>query len=129
MPLAHGIQVLAALSATTVIVVDRNPEALEFAKTIGATHGVVADGGHIDKVKELALFGSVLRDDFAADSDVDVLIELNPDSTVSLWDVPEMEDELAALFGRRADLVFKGGLRNPFRRHEILSTRQVVYAA
>lgn len=81
------------------------------------------------KVKELAVFGSVLRDDFAADSDVDVLIELDPDSTVSLWNVPEMEDELAALLGRRDDLVFKGGLRNPFRRHEILSTRQVVYAA
>ncbi len=48
-----GIQVLAALSAATVIVVDRNPEALEYAKTIGANHGVVADGGQVDKVKEL----------------------------------------------------------------------------
>jgi NAD+-dependent secondary alcohol dehydrogenase Adh1 len=48
-----AIQVLAALSATTIIVVDRSPEALEFAKTIGADHGVVADGGHVDKVKEL----------------------------------------------------------------------------
>ena len=48
-----GIQVLAALSATTVIVVDRSPEALEFAKTIGAAHGVVADGTQVDKVKEL----------------------------------------------------------------------------
>ncbi|HEY4791746.1 MAG TPA: zinc-binding dehydrogenase, partial [Actinomycetes bacterium] len=48
-----AIQVLAALSATTIIVVDRSPEALEFAKTIGADHGVVADGTHVDKVKEL----------------------------------------------------------------------------
>ena len=48
-----GIQVLAALSATTVIVVDRSPEALEFATTIGADHGVVADGTQVDKVKEL----------------------------------------------------------------------------
>jgi len=48
-----GIQVLKALSATTVIVVDRNPEALEVAKEIGADHGVVADGSQIDKVKEL----------------------------------------------------------------------------
>ena len=48
-----GIQVLAALCATNVIVVDRNPEALEFAKTIGATHGVVADGTQVDQVKEL----------------------------------------------------------------------------
>jgi NAD+-dependent secondary alcohol dehydrogenase Adh1 len=48
-----GIQVLAALSATTVIVVDRSPEALEFAKTIGADHGVVADGTQVDQVKDL----------------------------------------------------------------------------
>jgi NAD+-dependent secondary alcohol dehydrogenase Adh1 len=48
-----GIQVLKALSATTIIVVDRSPDALEFAKTIGADHGVVADGSHVDKVQEL----------------------------------------------------------------------------
>jgi NAD+-dependent secondary alcohol dehydrogenase Adh1 len=48
-----GIQVLAALTATNVIVVDRSPEALEFAQTIGATHGVVADGTQVDQVKEL----------------------------------------------------------------------------
>jgi NAD+-dependent secondary alcohol dehydrogenase Adh1 len=48
-----GIQVLAALTAATVIVVDRNPEALEYAKTIGADHGVVADGTQVDQVKEL----------------------------------------------------------------------------
>jgi NAD+-dependent secondary alcohol dehydrogenase Adh1 len=48
-----GIQVLKALTATTIIVVDRNPEALEAAKEMGADHGVVADGSHIDKVKEL----------------------------------------------------------------------------
>jgi NAD+-dependent secondary alcohol dehydrogenase Adh1 len=48
-----AIQVLAALTATNVIVVDRSPEALEFAKTIGADHGVVADGTQVDQVKEL----------------------------------------------------------------------------
>jgi NAD+-dependent secondary alcohol dehydrogenase Adh1 len=48
-----AIQVLAALSATNVIVIDRSPEALEFAKTIGADHGVVADGTQVDQVKEL----------------------------------------------------------------------------
>jgi NAD+-dependent secondary alcohol dehydrogenase Adh1 len=48
-----GIQVLAALTATTIIVVDRNPEALEFAKQIGADHGVVADGSQVDQVKDL----------------------------------------------------------------------------
>ena len=40
-----------------------------------------------------------------------------------------MEDELKSIFGRDVDFVMKEGLRNPFRRHEILKTRQVVYAA
>jgi NAD+-dependent secondary alcohol dehydrogenase Adh1 len=48
-----AIQVLAALSSTNVIVIDRSPQALEFAKTIGADHGVVADGTQVDQVKEL----------------------------------------------------------------------------
>jgi predicted nucleotidyltransferase len=40
-----------------------------------------------------------------------------------------MQDELAALLGRNVDLVTRGGLRNPYRRHEILTTRRVLYAA
>jgi NAD+-dependent secondary alcohol dehydrogenase Adh1 len=48
-----GIQVLAALSGTRIIVLDRNPEALKYAEQIGAHHGVVVDGTHVDKVKEL----------------------------------------------------------------------------
>lgn len=81
------------------------------------------------KIREFSLFGSVLRDDFRPDSDVDVLVEFQPDHGWSLYDVVDMEDELQLLFGRRVDLVMKGGLRNPIRRHEILRTRQVVYAA
>jgi NAD+-dependent secondary alcohol dehydrogenase Adh1 len=48
-----GIQTLKALSAATIVVVDRNPEALRVAQQIGADHGVVADGSQVDKVKEL----------------------------------------------------------------------------
>jgi len=81
------------------------------------------------KIREFSLFGSVLRDDFRPDSDVDVLVEFQPDHGWGLYDVVDMEDELQTLFGRRVDLVMKGGLRNPIRRREILSTRQVVYAA
>ena len=81
------------------------------------------------KITELALFGSVLREDFGPDSDVDVLVELAPDHGLGLYDLIDMEQELRGIFGRDVDLVTKGGLRNPFRRHEILSTRQVVYAA
>ena len=79
------------------------------------------------KVKELSLFGSVLRDDFGPASDVDVLVEFAPDAPWSLFEWMDMIEELKALFGRDVDLVEKGGLRNPFRRHAILTTREVVY--
>lgn len=81
------------------------------------------------KVTEFALFGSVLRDDFGPDSDIDVLVELAPDHGLGLFDWVDMIDELRALFGREVDLVSKGGLRNPFRRHEILTAREVIHAA
>ena len=81
------------------------------------------------QIAELALFGSVLRDDFRPDSDIDVLVTFAPDVPWSLYDWVDMIDELRAIFGRRVDLVSKGGLRNPFRRHEILTTREVIYAA
>ncbi len=81
------------------------------------------------KVRRFSLFGSVLREDFGPDSDVDVLVSFQPDSTWDLLDLVDMRDELVALFGRKVDLVEEEGLRNPFRRSSILSTRQVVYAA
>ena len=81
------------------------------------------------KVTELALFGSVLREDFAPQSDVDVLVSFAEDAPWSLFDWVDMIDELKAIFGREVDLVSKTGLRNPFRRHEILRTRMTIYAA
>jgi predicted nucleotidyltransferase len=81
------------------------------------------------RVRELALFGSALRGDFRADSDVDVLVELREDHGLSLYDWVDMIEELRAIFGRPVDLVAKGGLRNPFRHREILRTAEVIYAA
>jgi len=81
------------------------------------------------KVKELAFFGSVLREDFRADSDVDVLVTFAPDAPWTLWDLSRMREELAAIFGREVDLVEKKGLRNPFRRQAILAGKSVIYAA
>jgi predicted nucleotidyltransferase len=80
------------------------------------------------KIEEFSLFGSVLRDDFRPDSDVDVLVTFADDAHWSLYEWVDMIEELKAIFGREVDLVSKKGLRNPFRRHEILSTQQVVYA-
>ncbi len=80
-------------------------------------------------VTQLALFGSVLRDDFNASSDVDVLVTIAPDARTSYWDWPDMMDELEAIFGRKVDLVAAGGLVNPFRKKEILGTCEVIHAA
>jgi hypothetical protein len=81
------------------------------------------------KVKELSLFGSVLRDDFRPDSDIDILVSFMPDATWTLWDLMEMKDQLEVHFGRPVDLVEKEALRNPWRKREILSTYKVLYAA
>jgi hypothetical protein len=81
------------------------------------------------KIREFSLFGSVLREDFRPDSDVDVLVSFESDAPWDLFHLVEMRDELIALFGRDVDLVEKEGLRNPFRRRAILDTREVIYAA
>lgn len=81
------------------------------------------------KIREFSLFGSVLRDDFRPDSDVDVLVSIEENSGLGLWDLTTMVDELEAIFGRKVDLVEEKGLRNPFRRHAILNSKEVVYAA
>ncbi len=80
-------------------------------------------------VAKLSLFGSVLRDDFRPDSDVDVLISFRAATDWDYWDWPEMLDELRDIFGRDVDLVVEESLRNPFRRQRILAERQVVHAA
>lgn len=81
------------------------------------------------KIREFALFGSVLRDDFRPDSDVDVLITLADDAPWSLFEWVEMTDELKVMFGRDVDLVEKPAIRNPFRRRAILGEAKVLYAA
>lgn len=81
------------------------------------------------KVTEFAVFGSALREDFHAQSDVDVLVSFAPQAGWSLFDLVEMQDELEQIFGREVDLVERDSLRNPFRRRAILENMQVVYAA
>jgi predicted nucleotidyltransferase len=81
------------------------------------------------KITEFSLFGSVLRDDFRPDSDVDVLVTFAENAGWDLYDWVTMIDELKVIFGREVDLVSKKGLRNPFRRRNILATHEVLYAA
>src|SRR5688500_10827443 len=78
---------------------------------------------------EFSVFGSVLRDDFRPDSDIDVLISIDSKAHIGLFEIAQMQLELEKMFKRPVDLVEKEGLRNPYRRSEILSTAQVIYAA
>ena len=81
------------------------------------------------RIIEFSLFGSVLREDFRPESDIDVLIRLDDAAPWSYFEWVEMKEELEALLGRRVDLVEVSGLRNPFRKQTIMSERQVFYAA
>jgi len=81
-------------------------------------------------ITEFSLFGSALRDDFRPDSDVDVLVSIDPKAkNIGLFEIIDMKLELEDMFKRPVDLVEKEGLRNPYRRKEILRTAQVIYAA
>lgn len=79
------------------------------------------------KIVELSLFGSVLRDDFGPDSDVDVLAVFEADAPWSYWDWGAMTAELEAIFGRQVDLVEKRSVVNPYRRHHILTNRRIIH--
>jgi predicted nucleotidyltransferase len=84
------------------------------------------------QITEFALFGSVLREDFSPESDIDVLVTFAPDARHSLFDHVEMQDELAQILGRNVDLLTRAGVeqsRNPFRRTAILGSARTVYAA
>jgi predicted nucleotidyltransferase len=80
------------------------------------------------RVRELALFGSALRDDFDAGSDVDLLVEFEPEAQVGFMTLARMQRELSAILHRQVDLVPKGGLK-PRIRQAVLSSAEVLYAA
>jgi predicted nucleotidyltransferase len=80
-------------------------------------------------ITEFSVFGSALRADFRPDSDVDVLVSIDPKAHIGLLEIAEMQIELEKMFKHPVDLVEKEGLRNPYRRSEILDTAQVIYAA
>ena len=89
----------------------------------------VAEFCQRNRIRRLALFGSVLRDDFAPESDVDVLVEFEPGARVGLAFIT-MQDELSEILGRRVDMnTFEGveRSRNWLLKAEILNSAEVVY--
>ncbi len=77
-------------------------------------------------VQKLSLFGSILRDDFRPDSDIDVLIEFEPNAEVTLFDMGGVQFELSELFAREIDLKTPDFLSRYFRER-ILSEARVIY--
>jgi len=86
---------------------------------------------HEHGIARLELFGSALRDDFRAESDVDLLATLRADAHPTLLDWAEMQEKLTELFGRPVDLVSRRAIensRNRYRKHSILTTEIPFYA-
>jgi len=79
-------------------------------------------------VARLSLFGSILRDDFHAGSDVDVLVEFSPGTRIGLIGVAKLEHELGAVIGRRVDLRSAGDLSRYFR-DEVIAGARLLHAA
>lgn len=79
-------------------------------------------------IRKLSQFGSVLRDDFTPTSDVDILVEFEPNSLVGLIGMAGMEIELSQMLGRKVDLRTPHELSRYFRQ-EVLETAQVQYVS
>ena len=80
-----------------------------------------------NKIKRLAFFGSVIRDDFRPDSDLDILVEFLPEAQVGFLSMARMERELAEIFGRKVDLRTAAEL-SPYFVAEVLEQAEVQYA-
>ena len=81
------------------------------------------------RIKELSFFGSILREDFQQDSDIDILVQFDDQVEYSLFDLFEIKEEFENALGREIDLIEKSSLRNPYRRDNILRNAKVIYAA
>ncbi len=77
-------------------------------------------------IRKLSLFGSVLRDDFRPDSDVDVLVEYEPEARTTLLDMAAQEIELSQMLGRKVDLRTPNELHDYFRQ-KVIDTSQPIY--
>lgn len=97
-------------------------------------HGIDFDQAAISafcrrhSVARLSLFGSILRDDFGPDSDIDVLIEFSPGTRVSLFELGGMLLELTEMFGRQVDLKTPGFIDDRILR-DVRREAEVQYAA
>ena len=96
---------------------DLTPDALKAIKSLCQRY----------QVQELSIFGSALREDFRTDSDVDLLVEFEPEAQIGFVTLSRMQRELSAILNRSVDLVPKGGLKAKIRE-SVISSAKVLYA-
>ena len=84
----------------------------------------IADFCQRNKIRRFAFFGSVLREDFGPNSDIDVLVEFKPGARVGFFELFDMEQELSKLFGgRRVDINTPNSLSRYFRNEVLQGAR------
>lgn len=95
------------------------------SEAISIPYQQIAEFCHKNHIRKLALFGSVLREDFRPESDIDVLVEFDPDH-IPGWEFVAIQEELSAILGHEVDLNTAGFLSRHFRQ-KVLDTAQVIY--
>ena len=103
-----------------------------FYQRLGITSAQLTAFCHRWQVAELALFGSILRDDFTPTSDIDLLVTYQPNAQRCLIEKLTMQEELESIVSRKVDLVSKKAFeksRNWIRRQSILSNTEVIYVS
>ncbi len=93
---------------------------------IAVPKDAIADFCRRHHIRRLALFGSVLREDYAPDSDIDVLVEFEPGHVPGFGFI-SIQDELSKIFGRNVDLNTPGSL-SPYFREKVLAQAHVLHA-
>ena len=104
-----------------------NSQSLHQLKNIRISPAEIAQFCQQHQIRWLALFGSVLRDDFGPDSDVDVLVEFEPQARLGLMAYVGMQRELAEMWQRPVDLVTRDELK-PLIKQSVLDGAEVIYA-
>jgi predicted nucleotidyltransferase len=87
----------------------------------------VADFCRRNSIRKLALYGSILRDDFTPESDIDVLVEFKPEARVGFFKLHSIEQDLSAMMGERKVEVNTPNSLSPYFRDEVLADAEVLY--
>lgn len=99
---------------------------MDYVERVHVTQDELARFCQRHQIRKLSLFGSVLRDDFRPDSDIDVLVEYEPDARTTLLDMAAQEIELSQMLGRKVDLRTAQDLSRYFR-DRVINTAELLY--